>query len=183
MSHFAECFLLLVRSSDDVPRASREVGRFLAFQRAQFPSTASRPGGALVGIWVNPALVDAPSEVWDSISGSGAEAFRIRTSIGVNGVWSLVWLDAHPADKIGDFGRVREGLVSALMEEQSLHQCRRNLPFVPVFDSGDDHYSVLLRTERLRELFPGLIDDPMTWNTATGALAGFPIASHSGRAI
>lgn len=169
MSDFANCFLLLVRSSDDVPRACREAGEFLAFQRARLPTEHAEQGSRLVGIWIDPVMVDAPPETCGVGLASRACQFQIRESVGVSGIWCLCWVDADHARKSSDLVTTRETLVSALIEEQPTHQQPRTLQFIPVFDADDNCRSALLHAERLRELFPGLIGQPLTWNTATGA--------------
>lgn len=167
MAHFAECFLLLVRSSDDVSRACREANAFLAFQEARLAAAAAPRDRKLVGIWLDPELVDAPPEVWTAISTAGTRKHRIGQSVGVSGVWSLCWLDAEPACDTVDMETLRESLVSSLIDETVPSLPPGRLRFVPVFDAADDHDSVLRRTERLRERFPGLIGDPMRWKTCS----------------
>lgn len=172
MSDFANCFLLLVRSSNDVSRACREAGEFLAIRRARLPTEHAEQGRRLVGIWIDPVMVDAPPE---KICGPGlafrACQFQIRESVGVSGIWCLGWVDADHARKSSDLGTTRETLVSALIADRPPHQQPRALQFIPVFDADDNCNFSLLQTERLQELFPGLIGQPMTWNTATGAWA------------
>lgn len=167
----SNCFLLLVRSSDDVPRACRDVGEFLAFQRARLPTRHAEQDWRLIGIWLDPLMVDPPPEVWGPVSVSSPHPLRIRESVGLSGIWQLCWLDADHDRESADLHTIRETLVSALIEEQPPRQQPGTPQFVPAFDSDDDRHSVLLHTERLRELFPGLIGEPMTWNRATGALA------------
>ena len=171
MSDFANCFLLLVRSSDDVPRACREAGEFLAFQRARLPTVHAQQDRRLVGIWIDPVMVDAPPETCGVGLASRACQFQIRESVGVSGIWCLCWVDADHAGESSDLVTMRETLVSALIEEQPPRQQPRSLQFIPVFDADDNCHLALLHTERLRELFPGLIGQPMTWNTATAAWA------------
>jgi hypothetical protein len=117
-------------------------------------------------------MVDAPPE---KICGPGLASrvcqFQIRESVGVSGIWCLGWVDADHARKSSDLGTTRETLVSALIADRPPHQQSRALQFVPVFDADDNCNFSLLQTERLQELFPGLIGQPMTWNTATGAWA------------
>lgn len=171
VSDFANCFLLLVRSSDDVPRACREAGEFLAFRRARLPTVHAQQDRRLVGIWIDPMMVDAPPEICGFGSAARMRQFRIRETVGVSGIWCLCWVDADHARESSDLVAVRETLVSALVAEQPPRQQPGTLQFIPVFDADDNCYSALLHTERLRELFPGLIGKPMTWNTATGAWA------------
>lgn len=169
MSDLANCFLLLVRSSDDVPRACREAGEFLAFQRMRLATMDGRQDRRLIGIWIDPMMVDAPPEICRVGSAARACQFQIRESVGVNGIWCLCWVDADHARNSSDLAITRETLVSALVEEQEPHQQPRTLQFIPVFDADDNCRSALLHAERLRELFPGLIGQPLKWNTATGA--------------
>jgi hypothetical protein len=65
-------FLLLVRSDDDVPRACREVGEFLAFHRSHRLTIQVEHERRLIGIWIDPAVVDSPPDVaLAPLSGSG----------------------------------------------------------------------------------------------------------------
>lgn len=169
----SNCFLLLVRSSDDVPRACRDVGEFLAFQRARLPTGHAEQDGRLVGIWLDPLMVDPPPGVWGSVSVSSPRPFRIRESVGLGGIWQLCWLDADHEREPADLHiiRIRETLVSALIKERPPRPHPRTPQFVPVFDANDGHPFILSHTQRLRELFPGQIGDPKTWNRTTGAFA------------
>jgi hypothetical protein len=169
VSHFVKCFLLLVRSSDDVPRACREAGAFLAFQGTRFPTMDAQQDRRLIGIWIDPWMVDAPPEEWESIP--LARQFRIRKSVGVSGIWCLCWLDSFQARGSSDLVTLRQSLVFALIEEKPRREHSGALQFVPVFDADDDGHSIVLHTGRLRELFPGLIGVAMTWDKATGAFA------------
>ena len=165
----SNCFLLLVRSSDDIPRACRDVGEFLAFQRARLPTGHAEQDRRLVGIWLDPLMVDTPPEVWGSVSVSSP--FRIRESVAVSGIWCLCWLDADHAREPSDLATLRETLVSALIKERPPRPHPGTPQFVPVFDANDGHLSIIFHTQRLRELFPGQIGDPKTWNRTTGAFA------------
>lgn len=180
VSHFAKCFLLLLRSTDDLPRACREVGEFLAFHQARIPTVSAQQDRRLAGIWVDPLVVDAPPQTWGSGSTSNAHQFRMSESVGVNGIWQLCWLDAAHDRESADFHTIRETLVSALIKERPPRPHLRTLQFVPVFDPDDNYHFILLQTERLRELFPGLIGEPMTWNRTTGALATLTGAGERG---
>jgi len=179
----SNCFLLLVRSSDDVLRACRDVGEFLAFQRARLPTGHAEQDRRLVGIWLDPLMVDPPPEVWGPVSVSSPHPFRIRESVGLGGIWQLCWLDADHDRESADLHIIRETLVSALIKERPPRPHPRTLQFVPVFDPDDDYHFILLQTERLRELFPGLIGEPMTWNRTTGALAALIGAGERGRPL
>lgn len=170
MSHFANCLLLLVRSGDDVPRACRDVGEFLAFQRARLPTVNTEEGRRLVGIWVDPVTVDTPPEVWGVGSVSSARRFRIRETVGMSGIWCLCWLDVDHGGELSDPITLRETMVSALIKQQPSHQHPSARQFYPVFDADDDNNSILLHTRQLREVFPGLIAEPMSWDSSTGAL-------------
>lgn len=171
MTHFDKCILLLVRSDDDVPRACREVGEFLAFQRARFPTVHEEHDRRLIGIWVDLLMVDAPPEVFGRASVTGHRQFRIRESVGSSGLWSLCRLDADLGRETADLGAIRESLVSALIEERPPRQHPTTPQFTPIFDAADRRSFIHFQTERLRELFPGLIGEPVTWNRTTGALA------------
>lgn len=159
----SNCFLLLVRSSGDVPRACREVRRFLAFQHARLPTMNVELKRRLIGIWVDPLMVDAPPEVF------GPRPFRIRESVGVGGIWQLCWLNADHQGVSTDLHTIRVTLLSALIKERSPRPHPRTPQFVPVFDTNDGHCFILSHTRRLRELFPDHIGDPKTWNRTTGA--------------
>lgn len=170
MTQFDKCLLLLVRSDHDVPRACREAGAFLAFQRACLPPVHAGHDRKLIGIWVDPLMVDAPPEVLGRASVRTMPQFRIRESVGLSGIWLLCWLDADRGRRSADPGAVRESLLSALIEERlpSQHPTTR---FAPIFDADDRGSLVHLQTERLRGLFPGLISEPVKWNRTTGAVA------------
>lgn len=179
----SNCFLLLVRSSDDVPRACREVGEFLAFQRARLPTGHAEQDRRLVGIWLDPLMVDPAPEVWGGVSVSSPHPFRIRESAGLGGIWQLCWLDADHERESADLHTIRETLVSALIKERPPRPHPRTPQFVPVFDASDDCHFILHQNERLRELFPGLIGEPMTWNRATGELAALAGSGECGRSL
>lgn len=183
MSDFANCFLLLVRSSDDVPRACREAGEFLAFQRARPSTVRAQQDRRLVGIWIDPVMVDAPPEICGGGVVSRLCQFQVRESVGVSGIWCLCWVDADRARKSSDLVTTGETLVSALLEEQPPRERLGSLQFIPVFDAEDNCRSALLHTERLRELFPGLIGQPMTWNAATGVWAALTGPGERDRAL
>lgn len=179
----SNCFLLLVRSSDDVPGACRDVGEFLAFQRARLPTMNAELKRRLIGIWFDPLMVDGPPEVFGPVSVSGHRQFRIRESVGVGGIWGLCWLDADHERESAELDTIRETLVSALIEERPLRQHHTTLQFVPIFDADDDCHFVLNQNGRLRELFPGLIGEPMTWNRTTGEFATLTGVGECGRSL
>ena len=179
----SNCFLLLVRSSDDVPRACRDVGEFLAFQRARLPMGHAEQHRRLVGIWLDPLMVDPPPEVFGPVSVSGHRQFRIRESVGVGGIWQLCWLDADHERESADLHTIRETLMCALIKERPSRPHTRTPQFVPVFDANDGHPFILSHTQRLRELFPSLIGEPMTWNRATGELAALAGSGECGRSL
>lgn len=61
-------------------------------------------------MWVDPVLVDSPSEVLGPGSASSARQFCIRESIGLNGIWCLCWLDADRGGELSDPITLRETL-------------------------------------------------------------------------
>ncbi|SDH12875.1 hypothetical protein SAMN04487974_12329 [Pelagibacterium luteolum] len=170
VSQLANCLLLLVRSRDDVPRTCREAGEFLAFQRARLPTVRAQQDRRLVGIWIDPVMVDAPPEICGFGLASRLCHFQIRESVGVSGIWCLCWLDADHGGASSDPITLRETLVSALIKQQPSRQHPSAGQFHPVFDADDDSNSILLQTEQLRKVFQGLIGEPMSWDSSTGAL-------------
>lgn len=170
MVHFDKCLLLLVRSDNDIPRACREAGEFLAFRDARFPTIHEKHDEQFVGIWVDPLVVDSPPELLGRTSASGHRAFRIRGSFGSSGIWLLCWVDAAPGSSSADLGALRESLVLALVEQRTLHQHHTTPQFAPIFDAADGLSHIYLQTERLRILLPEVIGEPLTWNRTTGAL-------------
>lgn len=171
MTHFNKYLLLLVRTDGDVSRAWREVGAFLVFQRARLPTVHEEHERWLIGMWVDPLMVDVPPEALGCPPVSGHHPFRIRESIGLSGIWRLCWLDADLGPGAADPGAIRQFLISALSEEQRLRQRPPTRQFTPVFDADDRCSLIHLQTDRLRGLFPGLIGEPVTWNRTTGAMA------------
>lgn len=171
MTHFNKCLLLLVRTDGDVSRAWREVGAFLVFQRARLPTLHEEHERWLIGMWVDPLMVDVPPEALGCPPVSGHQPFRIRESFGLSGIWRLCWLDADLGPGAADPVTIRQFLISALIEEQRLHQRPPTRQFTPVFDADDRCSLIHLQTDRLRGLFPGLIGEPVTWNRTTGAMA------------
>lgn len=115
-------------------------------------------------------MVDAPPEICGFGSAARMRQFRIRESVGVSGMWCLGWLDGGYVREFFDLVTLRETLVSALIAAQPPPQGAETVQFVPVFDAADDCDSILVHTDQLRELFPGLIGEPMSWDSSTGAL-------------
>lgn len=170
MGHFDKCLLLLVRSDSDIPRACREAGEFLAFRDARFPTIHEEHDEEFVGIWVDTLVVDSPPELLGRTSAYGHRAFRSRGSFGSSGVWLLCWLDAALGSSSVDLGALRESLVSALIEQRTLHQHHTTPQFAPIFNAADGWSHICFQTERLRILFPEVIGEPLTWNRTTGVL-------------
>lgn len=163
--------LLLVRSDDDVARACREVGEFLSFQRSHPPTFQVGHDWRLIGMWIDPSVVDTPPEVLRYSFASGHRRFKIAESVGVGGIWQLCWLDSDLAGEPADLVSMHESLVSALVAERPQSQHPPTRQFLPIFDADDNRSFIHLQTSRLRELFPGMIGEPVTFNGTTGALA------------
>jgi|GEM_PF-5387364 len=170
MGQFDKCLLLLVRSDNDIPRACKEAGTFLAFRDARFPTIHEEHDEEFVGIWVDPLVVDSPPELLGRTSAYGHRAFRSRGSFGSSGVWLLCWLDAAHGSTSTDLGALRESLVLALVEQQMLHHFPTTPQFAPVFNAADGWSHICFQTERLRILFAEVIGEPLTWNRTTGVL-------------
>jgi hypothetical protein len=170
MGQFDKCLLLLVRSDNDIPRACREVREFLAFRDARFPTAHEEHDEEFVGIWVDPLVVGSPPELLGHTSASDHRAFRTSESFGSSGIWLLCWLDAARGSSSVDLGALRESLVSALIEQRTLHQHHTTPQFAPVFDAADGLAHICLQTERLRTLFAEIIGEPLTWNRTTGSI-------------
>jgi hypothetical protein len=170
MLHFDSFLLLLVRSDNDIPRACRELREFLAFRDARFPTIHEEHNEEFVGIWVDPLVVGSPPELLGHTSASDHRAFRTSESFGSSGIWLLCWLDAALGSSSVDLGALRESLVSALIEQRTLHQHHPAPQFAPVFDAADGLAHICLQTERLRTLFAEIIGEPLTWNRTTGVL-------------
>jgi hypothetical protein len=171
VSRVTKCFLLLVRSSYDVPRAGREAGEFLAFQRARLPTVHAEQDRRLIGIWVDAVMVDVPPQVFDCISTSGRGPFQIRETVGLGGIWQLCWLDVASDERPDTLAEAREALVSALLGERPRSADRADQRFIPVFDADDTLAFIQPRIKRLQERFPDLIGSPATWNRTTATLA------------
>lgn len=171
VSHLVNCFLLLARSRDDIPRAYREAGEFLAFQRARLPTMHAEQDRRLIGIWVDTLMVDVPPQVLGSASASGRGPFQIRETVGLGGIWQLCWLDVVSDGRPDTLAEVREALVSALLGERPRSADRADQRFIPVFDADDSLAFIQPQIKRLQELFPDLIGPPATWNRTTATLA------------
>jgi hypothetical protein len=165
-----KCLLLLVRSDKDIPRACKEAGEFLAFRDARFPTIHEEHDEEFVGIWVDPLVVDLPPELLGRTSANGHRAFRSRGSFGSSGVWLLSWLDAAHGSTSADLGALRESLVLALVEQQTLHDFPTTPQFAPIFNAADGWSHICFQTERLRILFAEVIGEPLAWNRTTGSL-------------
>lgn len=170
MAHSGKCLLLLVRSDDDIPRACREAGEFLAFRDARVPKVHEEPDEEFVGIWVDPLAVDSPPDMLGRSSASGHRAFQTRGSLGLGGIWLLCWLDAADGGSPAEHGSLRESLVSALVEQRTRQGHHATPKFAPIYDAADGLPHVCLRTERLRLSFGNVIGASLTWNRTTGAL-------------
>ncbi|AZG75890.1 hypothetical protein [Methylocystis rosea] len=170
MGQFDKCLLLLVRSDNDIPRACKEAGEFLAFRDAPFPTIHEEHDDEFVGIWVDPLGVDTPPELLGRTSASGHRVFRTSGSFGSSGIWLLCWFDAALGSSSVDLGALRESLVLALIEQRTFHQHHTAPQFAPVFDAADGLAHIWLQTERLRILFPELIGEPLTWNRTSGSI-------------
>jgi hypothetical protein len=175
--------LLLVRSDDDIPRACREVGEFLAFHRSHPPTIQVEHERRLIGMWVDPFMADTPPEVLGRSFASGHRQFKIAESVGLSGIWQLCWLDADLPEEPADLGSMHESLVSALAAERPQSQHPPTQRFVPIFDSDDRRSFIHLQSMRLRELFPGMIGEAVTFNRTTGALATLSGPGHHNRPL
>jgi hypothetical protein len=171
VSHLVNCFLLLVRSHDDIPRACREAGEFLAFQRARLPTMHAEQDRRPIGIWVDAVMVDVPPQVFDCASASGRRPFQIRETVGLGGIRQLCWLDVASDGRQDTLAEVREALVSALLGERPRSTDRADQRFIPVFDADDTLAFIQPQIKRLQELFPDLIGPPAMWNRTTAILA------------
>lgn len=170
VSHLIKCFLLLVRSRDDIPRACRDAGEFLAFQHVRLPTMHAEQDRRLIGIWVDALMVDVPPQVFDCVSTSGRRPLQIRETVGVGGIWQLCWLVVASDGRPDTLAEVREALVSALLGERPQSADRADQRFIPVFDADDTLAVIQPQIKRLQARFPDLIGPPATWNRTTATL-------------
>jgi hypothetical protein len=156
--------LLVVRSAAGLVGPCQAAAQFLAFRRARVPSDSDQHDCGVLGVWIDTATVDLPADVLDRAS--------IRESVGVNGVWSLYWFDVEMTTATADSGTMREALVRVLATARPPHQRETEPLFAPAFDPTVDAPVVIqAETQRLRDLFPGLIGEALVWNTTGVALA------------
>ncbi len=162
-------WLLVVASAHDVARAGRDFAAFLTFRLARLSSTDEERGRRVIGIWVDRAMVDAVPAVFDFGSEPWHGQFHVRETIGVNGVWSLCGLDVELREAVS-VDTVRESLIDALAAIRPPREDCRVPRFLPVFD-GDQHpLGIHVEMNRLREVFPHMVGEPVTWDNTTGAL-------------
>lgn len=166
----AERHWLVIASADHVDRAVRDVEAFLAFQRARPSPTHDEHRRDVIGIWVDSTMVDAVPAVFDVRSATRHRRFRVRESVGVNGLWSLWWLDVELAGVSTAFQTVRESLIATLAAVQPSRDGDRVPRFVPVFGVEQHSSAIQIEVDRLRELFQSRIGEPVTWDSRTGAL-------------
>ena len=162
-------WLLVVASDEGVVRASREVAAFLTFRRARLSPADEEHGRSVIGIWVDSTMVDAVPSVLDVASASCHGQFHVRESIGMNGLWSLWWLDVELADAATAVDTVRESLIATLAAIRPPRDDGRVPRFAPVFGIDQHPLAIHVEMNRLRELFPRLIGEPVTWAGTTGA--------------
>lgn len=165
-------WLLVVASDETVVRASQEVAAFLTFRRARLSPTDEERARSVIGIWVDSTMVDAVPSVLDMPSATCHEQFHVRESIGMNGMWSLWWLDVKRADAATAVDAVRESLIATLAALRPPRDDGRVRQFVPVFDIDQHPLAIHVEMNRLRELFPRLIGEPVMWDRTTGAPLG-----------
>ena len=149
----------MIASADHVDRAVRDVEAFLAFQRARPSPTHDEHRRDVIGIWVDSTMVDAVPSVLDVASASCHGQFHVRESIGMNGLWSLWWLDVELADAATAVDTVRESLIATLAAIRPPRDDGRVPRFAPVFGIDQHPLAIHVEMNRLRELFPRLIGD------------------------
>lgn len=163
-------WLLVVASDEAVVRASQEVAAFLTFRRARLSPADEERGRSVIGIWVDSTMVDAVPSVLDVASATCPGQFHVRESIGMNGIWSLWWLDVESADAATAVDTVCGSLIATLAAIRPPRDDGRVARFVPVFGLDQHPLAIHVEMNRLRELFPRLIGEPVTWDSTTGAL-------------
>ena len=165
-----ETHWLVVVSADNFDRAVQEVGAFLAFQRARPSLLHGEHRRSVIGIWVDSTMVDPVPSMFGVGASTCHRQFRVRESVGVNGRWSLWGLDVKLSGTTTAPRAVRESLIATLAAIQSPRNGARGPQFVPVFGLEQHPSAIDLEMNRLRELFPRRIGDPVTWGSPTGAV-------------
>lgn len=172
--------LLLVAPPDAVAGACRAAQEYLTFV-SRVSSDRDRRPDRVLGVWSDGPLVEVVPDVLDCACRSARSTIRIRESVGVSGCWSLYWLDVDGGDATPGVGDVREELVAALM---AVSARRGSAPpqFVPVslplYESPE---VARAGSRRLMKRFPGVIREPVLWNTATGSAGDVPRPDRGGR--
>lgn len=170
MTGLGKFLFLLLRTECEVPRAWREAGEFLRFHRTRLSAVHQAHERSLIGMWNAPLMIERLPEVFGCRSDSGKFQFRIRESVGVNGLWELCWLDTNLGPGANDPDATRKFLIAALIEEQQPRTPPPNSRFAPIFDPEKQYGYVHRQTDHLKGLFPGRIGEPAIWNKATGAI-------------
>lgn len=151
---FNTCLLLWAGHEVDVPRACREVGEFLRFRHSFPPHFHADQDWRLIGLWVD-RLVETPFEFPYHFSALERHPFRLRETVGINGIWQLYWLESLLPWRPANQACALKSLVSCLIEERSSSRQSPTPQFAPVFDADDNRSFIGLQSERLKALFPG----------------------------
>jgi hypothetical protein len=161
-----QCRLLVVRSSEHAARACRDVSNFLTLHPDQNLPGKQSSACPIIGLWVESAMIDLPVESFGAKLDSDGCEIRFRESMGINGLWSLWWLDVRRAAEIAGTRTLRESLLEALT-------CHRREPrprFAPVFNAADPTAMASAESSRLRQQFAGFVMPPMFCDSKKGAL-------------
>jgi hypothetical protein len=150
------CFAL-VRTIEDIPRASREIGILLSMHRKQRPANSAQH---LLGIWVHRRMVaQPPSSLVRIVASEAVCRYQVVQTTSLSGIWTLCWLEPAPP-------------ASALPSQQELLDCLRatagedagNGSYIPIFTTD----SKLAEALKLRDSCPESVQPPLFWDSEKG---------------
>lgn len=153
------CFAL-VRTIEDIPRASREIGILLSMHRKQRPANSAQH---LLGIWVHRRMAaQPPSSLVRIVASETICRYQVVQTTSLSGIWTLCWLEPAPP-------------APAPPSQQELLDCLRatagedadNGIYIPVFTTN----SKLVEAMKLQDSCPESVKPPLFWDSEKGGLS------------
>jgi len=153
----------LVRSQEDVSRTCRDLSDL--FEQQMRRDRRASPAECLLGIWVDPHLVESPPSVLcvDGRSSSAEASVPIRCTAGLSGVWTLCWLEV--AGRTDGVTMSRGDLLAGLTAHGGEASRGR---FAPVFPSDTAPSEVEFQMRELESRYPRRLMAPLIQDLVSG---------------
>jgi hypothetical protein len=157
----------VVRGAADLVPACNDLSEFLSLRLQQYPTSAPEP---LLGLWIDPRLVEDIPPVMTLPNGLSSDQIRIRESTGPSAIWTLCWFDSM--GEANNSRISRHALLGALL---AASKCGRGPApsgaFIPVFRTDAETSGVRAEMHRLRSRHPHHVMGPLFQDPLNGRLS------------